>query len=249
MPRTDGRAPDALRPIQIERGYLRHAQGSCLISIGDTRVLCAATITEGVGQWRRGSGMGWLTAEYSLLPASTHSRTRREVAAGRPSGRTAEIQRLIGRCLRGVLDLGGLGGENTITVDCDVIQADGGTRTASITGGFIALHDALCTWRDAGKIKELPLLDHVAAVSVGVVDGVAMLDLDYSEDSVAEVDMNVVMDGKGRLIEIQGTAEGAPFDRSRLDALLDLATVGITELVDMQRGTIMEGLDAGTARS
>lgn len=240
MPRTDDRAPDALRPIRFTRDYLRHAPGSCLFEIGDTVVLCAVTISENVAQWRRGSGKGWITAEYSLLPASTHTRTRREVSAGRQSGRTHEIQRLIGRSLRSVVDLGGLGGEYTVNVDCDVLQADGGTRTAAITGSFLALHDALDTWRDAGRIRELPLIEHVAAISVGLVDGVAMLDLDYTEDSVAEVDMNVVMDGKARFIEVQGTAERTPFDRQRHDQLLDLASAGIAELVGIQRRAIVE---------
>ncbi len=242
MARTEGRAPDALRPVRFTRGYLRNAQGSCLFEIGDTIVLCAATISEQVAQWRRGSGQGWVTAEYSMLPASTHTRTRREVAQGRPSGRTHEIQRLIGRSLRSVTDLGGLGGEYTVNVDCDVIQADGGTRTASITGAFLAVHDALVTWRDAGKIRDLPLSENVAAISVGLVDGVPMLDLDYTEDSVAEVDMNVVMDGRGRFIEVQGTAERAPFDRRHLDTLLELAGAGISDLVEIQRKAVMDGM-------
>lgn len=243
MPRTDGRAPDGLRPIRFTRRYLKTAQGSCVFEIGDTIVLCAATVSDGVAAWRRGSGLGWITAEYSLLPASTNVRTRREAAAGRLTGRTQEIQRLIGRSLRTVVDLGALGGEYTINVDCDVLQADGGTRTASITGAFIAVNDALAAWRDAGKIRELPLLDHVAAVSVGLVDGVPLLDLDYSEDSVAEVDMNVVMDGKGRFIEVQGTGERTPFERATLDELLDLGGAGVGELVAIQRKAIVEGLE------
>jgi ribonuclease PH len=242
MARNDGRADDALRPIRFTRGYLKSAQGSCLFEIGDTVVLCAATIAEGVAQWRRGSGQGWITAEYSLLPASTSTRTKREAALGRQSGRTHEIQRLIGRSLRSVADMRGLGGEVTVNVDCDVLQADGGTRTASITGAFLALHDALATWRDAGKIRELPLVEHVAAISVGLVDGEPLLDLDYSEDAKAEVDMNVVMDGRGRFIEVQGTAERAPFDRARLDKLLGLAEGGVAELVAVQRKAIVEGL-------
>ncbi len=241
MPRKD-RSADELRPIRFTRGYLRNAPGSCLFEIGDTVVLCAATVSEQVAQWRRGSGQGWVTAEYSLLPASTHTRTRREVTAGRPSGRTHEIQRLVGRSLRAVTDLGGLGGEYTVNVDCDVIQADGGTRAAAITGGFLALHDALVTWRESGKIRELPLSEHVAAISVGVVDGVPMLDLDYAEDSTAEVDMNVVMDGRGRFVEVQGTAERAPFDRERLNDLVDLASAGISSLVSLQRKAILEGI-------
>lgn len=241
MPRSSDRADDALRPVSFQRGYLRNAQGSCLFRLGDTEVLCAVTIADGVPSWRRGGGQGWLTAEYSLLPASTHVRTRREAASGRPSGRTHEIQRLIGRVMRTVVDLGGLGGEYTVTVDCDVLQADGGTRTASITGAYLALHDALSTWREAGKIAELPLLDNVAAISVGVVDGVPVLDLDYAEDSVAEVDMNVVMDGRGRFIEVQGTAERAPFDRERLDVMLRLASSGVAELVRIQNAAVAAG--------
>jgi ribonuclease PH len=243
MARADGRADDALRPVRFTRGYLKNAQGSCLFEIGDTIVLCAATIAEGVAQWRRGSGKGWVTAEYSMLPASTSTRTRREASSGRQSGRTHEIQRLIGRSLRSVIDLGGLGGECTVNVDCDVLQADGGTRTAAITGAFLAMHDALQTWQDAGKIRELPLAEHVAAISVGLVDGVPMLDLDYSEDGNAEVDMNVVMDGRGRFIEVQGTAERAPFDRGRLDQLLGLAESGITDLVALQRKAIVDGVE------
>ena len=238
MRRSDGRSPEKMRPVDFTRGYLKHAHGSCLIDLGDTRVLCAATIGEGVASWRRGNDLGWVTAEYSLLPASTHTRTRREAASGRQAGRTHEIQRLIGRSLRSVIDMGGMGGENTLTVDCDVIQADGGTRTAAITGAFVAAYDALATWRDAGKISSLPIIDHVAAVSVGMVDGAPMLDLDYAEDSVAEIDMNVVMDGRGRFIEVQGTGEKAPFSRERLDELLELAARGVTELVALQKACL-----------
>ncbi len=245
MARTEGRAVDALRPTRFTRRYLKHAAGSCLFEVGDTVVLCAATITESVAAWRRGSGQGWITAEYSMLPAATSTRTKREVTVGRQTGRTHEIQRLIGRSLRSVVDLGGLGGEYTVNVDCDVLQADGGTRTAAITGAFLALNDALVTWREAGKIQELPVVEHAAAISVGLVDGVAMLDLDYAEDSVAEVDMNVVMDGHGRFIEVQGTAERTPFDRQRLDTLLGLAEKGVAELVALQRRAIAEGTDAG----
>lgn len=242
MQRTDGRANDALRPVRLTRGYLKHAHGSCLFELGDTKVLCAATISEQVAGWRRGSGLGWVTAEYSLLPASTHTRTRREVTQGAPGGRTHEIQRLIGRSLRTVVDMGGMGGEYTMNVDCDVIQADGGTRTAAITGALFAVHDAFVRWRDAGRIDSIPLVDFVAATSVGVVDGEVRLDLDYSEDSIAEVDMNVVVDGKGRLIEVQGTGERAPFDRARLDELLDLALGGAGSLIDLQRRVIAEDL-------
>jgi ribonuclease PH len=241
MPRTSGRANDSLREVRLTRGYLKHAHGSCLFELGDTVVLCAASLSESVAAWRRGTGLGWVTAEYSMLPASTHERSRREVGAGGPRGRTHEIQRLIGRSLRTVTDLGGLGGEVTITVDCDVLQADGGTRTAAITGAWLALHDALETWRQAGKITDLPLLDTLAATSVGVVDGELLLDLEYSEDSRAEVDMNVVMDGHGRLIEVQGTGERAPFDRARLDELVDLATAGISRLVAVQDEVVGTG--------
>jgi ribonuclease PH len=216
--------------------------GSCIFELGDTRVLCAASIEEGVSSWRRGKGLGWLTAEYSMLPASTNTRSRRETTSG-PKGRTHEIQRLIGRSLRSVLDMSALG-ESTITVDCDVIQADGGTRTASITGAWLAVHDALLTWKSAGKIAEMPLLSQVAATSVGLVDGELLLDLEYSEDSVAEVDMNVVMDGSGRFIEVQGTGEQTPFDRKRLDAMLDTATLGISGLLDIQRKIVDGDLDS-----
>jgi len=233
MPRSDDRAPDELRPVRVTRRYLKHAMGSCIFELGDTRVLCAANIDESVSQWRRGSRLGWVTAEYSMLPSSTHQRVRREASTGL-RGRTHEIQRLIGRSLRSVVDMSRLGGEVTVTVDCDVLQADGGTRTAAITGAFIAMHDALSTWRDAGKIGEIPVSEFVAATSVGMVDGVDMLDLDYAEDSVAEIDMNVVMDGRGRFIEVQGTGERSPFDRARLDALLDLAAVGTSRLVGLQ---------------
>ncbi len=240
MQRANGRGTRDLRPVTITRRYLRHAHGSCLFELGDTKVLCAATFSDTVAGWRRGSGLGWVTAEYSLLPASTHTRTRREVASGAPSGRTHEIQRLIGRSLRTVVDMAGMGGEQTLNIDCDVIQADGGTRTAAITGAFIAMSDAFATWREAGRIRDLPVLDHVAATSVGVVDGVMCLDLDYAEDSVAEVDMNVVCDGAGRFIEVQGTGERAPFDRARLDDLLDLAAEGARRLVAIQH-EVLEG--------
>jgi len=242
MQRSGGRANDELRPIRLTRGYLKHAHGSCLFELGDTKVLCAANISEQVAGWRRGSGLGWVTAEYSLLPASTHTRTRREVSLGAPGGRTHEIQRLIGRSLRTVVDMGGMGGEYTLNVDCDVIQADGGTRTAAITGSLFAVHDAFTRWRDAGRIESLPLIDFVAATSVGMVDGEVLLDLDYAEDSVAEVDMNVVVDGRGRLIEVQGTGERTPFDRERLDQLLDLALGGAGRLIELQQRVITEGL-------
>lgn len=249
MQRCFDREPNRLRPVTITRRYLKHAHGSVLFELGDTKVLCAANFSDSIAGWRRGSGLGWVTAEYSLLPASTHTRTRREVSAGAPSGRTHEIQRLIGRSLRTVIDMGGLGGEYTLNVDCDVIQADGGTRTAAITGAFIAVHDALTTWRTAGRIKELPILDYVAATSVGVVDGVPCLDLDYAEDSVAEVDMNVVADGKGRFIEVQGTGEKMPFDRARLNELLDLAALGTEQLIAIQRRVLAEDLEVYRERS
>ncbi|MDF1543084.1 MAG: ribonuclease PH [Anaerosomatales bacterium] len=243
MNRSDGRTHDSLRPVRVTRRYLKHAHGSCLFELGDTRVLCAASITEGVAQWRRGSGKGWVTAEYALLPASTHTRSRRESTGGGLKGRTHEIQRLIGRSIRTVVDMGAMGGEVTMAVDCDVIQADGGTRTAAITGAYLAVHDAFATWRDLGKIPELPTIDFVAATSVGMVDGVCMLDLDYSEDSVAEIDMNVVMDGRGRFIEVQGTGERTPFDRGRLDEMLDLASGGIDRLVEFQRRVLADDSD------
>jgi len=240
--RSEDRAPDALRTVRITRNYLKHAMGSCIFELGDTRVLCAASVEEGVSQWRRGSGQGWVTAEYSMLPASTHTRSRRETMTG-PKGRTHEIQRLIGRSLRTVVDMGALG-EATVTVDCDVIQADGGTRTAAITGAWLAVHDALTVWRDAGKIAQIPLHGHIAATSVGLVDGELLLDLAYSEDSIAEIDMNVVMDDKGRFIEVQGTGEQTPFDRARLDAMLDLATSGIGRLLEIQTEVVEGGLES-----
>lgn len=241
--RTDGRDADQLRAVRVTRRYLRHAMGSCIFELGDTRVLCAASVEEGVSSWRRGSGLGWLTAEYSMLPASTHTRSRREGVSG-PRGRTHEIQRLIGRSLRTVVDLGGLGGETTITVDCDVLQADGGTRCAAITGAWIAVNDALHAWRDAGKISQVPILSHVAATSVGLVDGRLLLDVDYSEDSVAEVDMNVVMDDRDGFIEVQGTGEQTPFDRKRLDSMLDLAATGIQQLIAIQREIVDGDLES-----
>lgn len=241
MARTNARGSDVLREVRITRGYLKHAHGSCLIEVGDTVVLCAANVSDGVAAWLRGRGQGWITAEYSMLPSSTHERRRRETGAGGPGGRTHEIQRLIGRSLRTVTDLGALG-EYTVNVDCDVIQADGGTRTASITGAWIALHDAFATWQTAGKITTSPLLDHVAATSVGLVEGELLLDLDYPEDSRAEVDMNVVMDSAGRFIEVQGTGERTPFDRARLDAMLTLAAAGTARLIDIQKEVIAKEL-------
>jgi len=240
--RPEGRASDALRPVRITRRYLKHAAGSCIFELGDTRVLCAANIDEGVSSWRRGSGLGWVTAEYAMLPAATHTRSRRESSTGGPKGRTQEIQRLIGRSMRSIVDMAGLG-EVTVTIDCDVLQADGGTRTASITGAYIALHDALAQWMAAGKIGSIPLTEQVAATSVGMVDGELLLDLEYAEDSIAEVDMNVVMDSRGRFIEVQGTGEQTPFDRDRLDGLLDLAVTGCDRLITIQRKVLEEDLD------
>jgi ribonuclease PH len=239
--RANGRTHDQLRAVRITRRYLKHAHGSCLIEVGDTVVLCAANVSDGVAAWLRGRGQGWITAEYAMLPSSTHERKRREVGAGGPGGRTHEIQRLIGRSLRTVTDMGALG-EVTVNVDCDVIQADGGTRTAAITGAWLALHDAFETWREAGRLAVSPLLDSVAATSVGLVDGELLLDLDYAEDSRAEVDMNVVTDSAGRFVEVQGTGERTTFDRERLDAMLLLATAGTSELAAIQRRIVDEGL-------
>jgi ribonuclease PH len=229
--RDQGRADDALRAIQIERNYLKNCYGSCLISFGETRVLCAVTIDESLPPWRKMSGGGWLTAEYSMLPASTGQRTRRERNGAQ--GRTMEIQRLIGRSLRSALDFDILG-EYNIMVDCDVLQADGGTRTAAITGAWVALADALDAWRNAGKLKANPLIAQVAAISVGLVDGRLLLDLDYREDSHAEIDMNLVMNSAHEFIEVQGTGEKIGFDRARLDALLDLGTSGLEQLFAIQ---------------
>ena len=232
--RPSGRTPDQLRPVRLQRHFTRHAEGSVLVEFGDTRVLCTASVEEKVPPFLKGKGQGWVTAEYGMLPRSTHTRSDREAARGRQSGRTQEIQRLIGRSLRAVTDLGALG-ERTIQIDCDVIQADGGTRTAAVTGAFVALHDAL-TWLTAqGRLRAAPLTDFVAAVSVGVSAGVAVLDLDYAEDSACDTDMNVVMTGAGGLVEVQGTAEGTPFSRAQLDHLLDLAAAGIGRLVALQR--------------
>jgi ribonuclease PH len=232
--RKDGRRADELRPIRITRNFQEFAEGSCLIELGQTRVLCAASFEERVPPFLRGTGRGWVTAEYSMLPRATATRTSREVQKGRPSGRTQEIQRLIGRSLRAVTQLGNFG-EATITVDCDVLLADGGTRTASITGAYVALYDALRKMRDAGRFETIPLVEEVAAVSVGIVDGGPVLDLPYEEDSTAAVDFNVVMTGGGRFVEVQGTAEGEPFDREQLDGLLELAAGGIRSLVAAQR--------------
>ena len=232
--RHDNRAPDSLRPVTITRGYTKHAEGSVLIEFGDTKVLCTASVLDKVPPHKKGSGEGWVTAEYGMLPRSTHTRSDREAARGKQSGRTQEIQRLIGRALRSVVDLGKLG-ERTIQIDCDVIQADGGTRTASITGAYIALADAVVWMIAQGKITQSPIIDSVAAISVGVVEGVPLLDLDYNEDSNCDTDMNVVMTGQGGFVEIQGTAEGMPFSTDELNALLVLAKKGIAELSQMQK--------------
>jgi ribonuclease PH len=232
--RVDGRLPDQMRPVKIETGYLATAEGSALISVGNTKVLCAATIEETVPPFLRGQGKGWVTAEYSMLPRATITRTTREVNKGKLSGRTHEIQRLIGRSLRAVTDLVALG-ERSVIVDCDVIQADGGTRTASITGAFVAMSLALKQLVAFGAIKKMPLRDYVAATSVGVVKGVPMLDLCYEEDSKAEVDMNVVMTGSSRFVELQATAEQEPFDDQMMDRLIALARKGIAELVEIQK--------------
>jgi ribonuclease PH len=228
-----------MRPVTITRDFLRHAEGSVLITVGETKVICTASVEEKVPQFLRDTGQGWVTAEYGMLPRSTKTRSPREVSAGRPSGRTFEIQRLIGRSLRGITDLSALG-ERTIWIDCDVVQADGGTRTAAISGAFIALADAFQVLRQNGAIKNLPLKDFVAAISVGVVEEEVVLDLCYAEDSVAEVDMNVVMTGSGKYIEVQGTAEEKPFDRHHLDAMLQLAEGGIRDLIALQRKLLAE---------
>ena len=234
LTRSDGRAADALRPIQIQRAYTRHAEGSVLISCGHTRVLCTASVEEKVPPHKRGSGEGWVTAEYGMLPRSTHTRSDREAARGKQSGRTQEIQRLIGRSMRTVFDLSALG-ERSIHLDCDVLQADGGTRTAAITGAFVAAHDAVSWLLAQGSIAASPIRDFVAATSVGLVQGTALLDLAYEEDSTCDTDMNVVMTGAGGFVEVQGTAEGAPFTREQMDALLVLAQTGIQELVRLQK--------------
>src|SRR5215210_6984795 len=238
--RPSKRAADALRPISLERGVSRHAEGSCLVRFGETQVLCTASIGESVPPWLKGGGRGWITAEYGMLPRSTSERMRREATTGKQSGRTQEIQRLIGRALRAVTDLSALG-PRSIHIDCDVLQADGGTRTAAITGGFVALHDALTWLRGKELIAALPLTDFVAAVSVGVHKGIPVLDLDYAEDSACGCDMNVVMTGGGNFVEVQGTAEGETFSRQELDALLALAQRGIAELIGHQRRALGVG--------
>ncbi|MPZ69367.1 MAG: ribonuclease PH [Actinobacteria bacterium] len=233
MNRVDGRSPDQLRPVSMELGAMPYAEGSCLIGMGDTRVICTATIDDGVPKWMKGKGKGWVTAEYAMLPRSSPQRIQREVNRGRPGGRTQEIQRLIGRSLRAITDMTVLG-ERTIWLDCDVLQADGGTRTASITGAFVALAQAFIKLQDDGVLEASPLIDSVSAISVGIVEGTPVLDLNYSEDSTAGVDMNIVMTGSGKLVEVQGTAEDGVFDRSELDLLLDLGSKGIGELTALQ---------------
>lgn len=237
--RSDGRALDELRPVFFERDYTEMADGSVLVSFGRTRVLCTASVDEDVPRWMRGKGEGWVTAEYSMLPGSTPGRANREAAKGKQSGRTQEIQRLIGRALRSVCDMKVLG-ERQIVLDCDALQADGGTRTASICGAFVALHDACTRLVASGAMPRHPITDFCGAISVGMVDGEPMLDLPYVEDSVAEVDMNVVMLGSGSFVEVQGTAEGAPFTRTELDAMLGLAEKGIGEIIALQRAVLAE---------
>ena len=232
--RPSGRRADELRTVQFTRGFTRHAEGSVLVQMGDTHVLCTASVEEGVPSFLKGKGQGWLTAEYGMLPRATNTRMRREAADGKQSGRTQEIQRLIGRSLRAVVDLTALG-ERTLKIDCDVLQADGGTRCASITGACVAVADAIAWCKAKGLITGTPLRDHVAAVSVGVVDGAVVLDLDYAEDSNCDTDMNVVMTGASGFVELQGTAEGAPFSRAEMDALVTLAQDGIARLVAAQR--------------
>ena len=231
--RPSKRTPDQMREVSVERGFSKHAEGSCLIKFGNTHVLCTASLEERIPPWLRGKGEGWVTAEYGMLPRSTHDRMRREATAGKQSGRTSEIQRLIGRSLRAVVDMKELG-ERQITVDCDVIQADGGTRTASITGGYIALRDCVNWMKEREMVTDAVLKDNVAAISCGIYKGTPVLDLDYDEDSAAETDANFVMTGKGGIVEIQGTAEGETFSRDELNQLMDLATDGIADLVKLQ---------------
>lgn len=237
MTRVDGRKPFDLRPVHLEPGFMPNAEGSCLVAMGDTKVICTASVQEGVPRWLKGQGMGWVTGEYSMLPRSTNERVDREVNKGRVGGRTQEIQRLIGRSLRAVTDLKLLG-ENSVMIDCDVLQADGGTRTASITGGYVALAQAIRWMLQEGRAKKNPLQTAVAAVSVGIIDGAACLDLNYVEDSKAEVDMNVVMTGTGHFVEVQGTAEGHIFDRTQLNEMIDLAESGIKQLLSYQEAAL-----------
>jgi ribonuclease PH len=237
MPRFQDRTAESLRPVRITRNFTRHAEGSVLVEFGETRVLCTASVEEKVPSFLKGRGSGWVTAEYGMLPRATHTRGAREAAAGKQSGRTQEIQRLVGRALRSVVDLPALG-ERQVTIDCDVLQADGGTRCASITGAMVALADAVAWLKSKGLVTREPIRDYVAAVSVGIVGGAACLDLDYAEDSACDTDMNVVMTGSGGFVEVQGTAEGAPFSRVEMDRLLDLAAKGIGEIVEMQKRSL-----------
>lgn len=237
MPRTDGRALDQPRPTTLIRSFARYAEGSCLIQVGETKVLCTASVEDRVPPFLKGKGEGWVTAEYAMLPRSTHTRSSRD--SGKPNGRSIEIQRLVGRSLRSVVDMGMLG-ERTITLDCDVLQADGGTRTAAISGAFVALMEALCWMKSKGMIKILPISEWVSAVSVGVVQGEERLDLAYEEDSNASVDMNIVMTDTGKYIEVQGTAEGAPFDRARMNRLFDLALIGTRLMFTKQREALAD---------
>ncbi|HEY4210669.1 MAG TPA: ribonuclease PH [Steroidobacteraceae bacterium] len=243
MSRPSGRQPDQLRPVNFTRRFTKHAEGSVLIEFGDTHVLCTASVEESVPAFLRGKGQGWVTAEYGMLPRSTHTRSAREAARGKQSGRTQEIQRLIGRSLRAVVDLKGLG-ERTVTIDCDVLQADGGTRTASITGGYVALVDACERLRERGALQSSPIHGQIAAVSVGICSGVPVLDLDYAEDSQAETDMNVVMNNGGAFVEIQGTAEGHAFRRNELDSMLNLAAAGLGELFGLQTQALQSPADS-----
>jgi len=239
MTRSHHRTAAQIRPVKITRRYIKHADGSVLIECGDTKVICTASISEQIPPFLKGQGQGWLTAEYGMLPGSTHSRMQREAAKGKQTGRTMEIQRLIGRALRAAVDLKKLG-ERTIQIDCDVIQADGGTRTASITGAFVALHDAIQKLLDQKLIEATPIIDHVAAISVGIFEGTPVLDLDYVEDSACDTDMNVVMTGRLHLIEVQGTAEGNAFSRAELNTMLDMAQHGIEELIAIQRNVLTQ---------
>lgn len=235
--RPSGRRPDELRPIRLTRGFTRHAEGSVLVEFGETRVLCTASVEPQVPPFLKGQGKGWVTAEYGMLPRATDTRSPREAARGKQGGRTLEIQRLIGRSLRAAMDLSALG-ERSITLDCDVLQADGGTRTASITGAWVALRDAIDGLLARGEITTDPLRTQIAAVSVGILQGVALLDLDYAEDAGAQTDMNLVMDGEGRFVEVQGTAEGVPFSRAELDALIAIGAAGILEIQTAQRAAL-----------
>jgi len=236
--RPSGRQPDDLRPVSLERSVVKYAEGSCFVKFGETHVLVTATLEERLPPWLKGQGRGWVTAEYGMLPRATHERTRREASSGKQSGRTVEIQRLIGRSLRAIVDLEALG-ERQITIDCDVIQADGGTRTASITGAWVALHDCLAWMKTRNMFTRNPLRDHIAAVSCGIASGVPVLDLDYAEDSEADTDANFVMTGAGRIVEIQGTAERDPFTEEQFLSLLGLARKGIEKLVDLQKLAVM----------